>query len=177
MDKPTVERTCSTSQRLKLRCSSLHVNSLLVSVKGGVRKAFAVILSKELAVTHSDVVDLVARATSVHPLPLLRGLLSFSAFIRRGKVQSKVRRISKPVNPDTFFGKVRKSPHALIYSGYIIIAQLSPHIPPELSGSPGSVTPVVSNRPVVMTSDNDCNCSSALKNFNGLRDMLRTTLK
>lgn len=64
------------------RCFSLHVNSLLVSMKGSVCEAFAIILSKELAVTKSDVVDLVAGATSVHPLPLLRRLLSFSASIQ-----------------------------------------------------------------------------------------------
>lgn len=45
----------------------------------GVREAFAIVLSKELAVAQSDVVDLVAGATSIHPLPLLRRLLSFSA--------------------------------------------------------------------------------------------------
>lgn len=50
-------------------------------MKGGVCEAFAIILSKELAVRQSDVVDLVAGATSVHPLPLLWRLLSFSAFI------------------------------------------------------------------------------------------------
>lgn len=62
-------------------------------MKGGVCKAFAVILSKELAVTHSDVVDLVARATSVHPLPVLRRLLSFSAFIQ-GKYNQTYRQIN-----------------------------------------------------------------------------------
>lgn len=48
-------------------------------MKGGIGEAFAAILSEELAVTQSDVIDLVARAASVHPLPLLRRLLSFSA--------------------------------------------------------------------------------------------------
>lgn len=67
----------SSCQHLK------NVNSLLVSMKGGIGEAFAVILSEELAVTQSDVIDLVARAASVHPLPLLRRLLSFSAFIQR----------------------------------------------------------------------------------------------
>ncbi len=51
-------------------------------MKGGVCEAFAVILPKELAVRKSDVVDLVAGATSVHPLPLLRRLLSFSASVQ-----------------------------------------------------------------------------------------------
>lgn len=53
-----------------------------MSMKGGVREAFAIILSKEVAVTHSNVVDLVAGATSVLPLPVFRGLLSFSAAIQ-----------------------------------------------------------------------------------------------
>lgn len=54
-----------------------------MSVEGGVCKAFAIILSKELAVAQADVVDLVARATSIHPLPLFWRLLSFSAPIQR----------------------------------------------------------------------------------------------
>lgn len=52
-------------------------------MKGGICEAFAIVLSKELAVTHFDVVDLVAGATSIHPLPLLWGLLSFSGIIQR----------------------------------------------------------------------------------------------
>lgn len=59
-------------------------------MKGGICEAFAIVLSKELAVTHFDVVDLVAGATSIHPLPLLRGLLSFSEIIQR-----KYRRMGK----------------------------------------------------------------------------------
>lgn len=70
---------------------SLNVNSLLVSMKGGVGEAFAVILSEELAVTQSDVVDLVARAASVHPLPLLRRLLSFSGFIQTNTAIAQAR--------------------------------------------------------------------------------------
>ena len=53
-------------------------------MKGSICEAFAIILSKELAVTHSDVVDLVAGATSVHPLPLLRRLLPLSV-LSQGK--------------------------------------------------------------------------------------------
>lgn len=56
-------------------------------MKGGVRKAFSIILSKELAVAQSNVVDLVARATSVHPLPLLWRLLSFSAIDSVGSIR------------------------------------------------------------------------------------------
>lgn len=77
----TVHGTTSANilVHLHLVSFSLHVNSLLVSMKGSICEAFAVILSKELAVTQSDVVDLVAGATSIHPLPLLWRLLSFSA--------------------------------------------------------------------------------------------------
>lgn len=71
------------------RCFVSHVNSLLVGMKRGVREALAVVLSEELAVAHSDVVDLVARATSVHPLPLLRGLLSFSVFIQDKEIKKQ----------------------------------------------------------------------------------------
>lgn len=49
---------------------------LLVGVEGRVGEALALVLAEELAVTHADVVHLVARAASVHALPLLRGLLS-----------------------------------------------------------------------------------------------------
>ena len=62
-------------------------------MKGGVCEAFAVILSKELAVAQSDVVDLVAGTTAVHPLPLLRRLLSFSAVIQR-KAQASAEQMS-----------------------------------------------------------------------------------
>lgn len=49
-----------------------HVCCLLfVGVKGRVGEALAVVLPEELAVTEADVVDLVARATAVRPLPLL----------------------------------------------------------------------------------------------------------
>lgn len=67
-------------------------------MKGSVCEAFAVILSKELAVTQSDVVDLVAGATSVHPLPLLWRLLSFSAFSRGKHSQT----FDGLIKPDTF---------------------------------------------------------------------------
>lgn len=43
-----------------------------MGVKGGVGEALPIVLSKELAVTQADVVDLVPRAASVRPLPLLR---------------------------------------------------------------------------------------------------------
>lgn len=55
---------------------------LLMSMKGCIREAFAIILSKKLAVTQSDMVDLVARATTIHPLPLLWRLLSFPGIIK-----------------------------------------------------------------------------------------------
>lgn len=76
---PGVLSTCQST-----RCKLFRANSLLVSVEGGVCEAFAVVLPEELAVAHSDVVDLVAGATPVHPLPLLRRLLSFSAFSEGG---------------------------------------------------------------------------------------------
>lgn len=47
-------------------------------MKGCVSEAFAVVFPKELAVAHSDVVDLIPGAASVHLLPLLRGLLALS---------------------------------------------------------------------------------------------------
>jgi len=53
--------------------------SLLVRMEGGVGEALPLILHEELAVAHPDVVDLVARAAPVHPLPLLRGLLALPA--------------------------------------------------------------------------------------------------
>lgn len=48
-------------------------------MEGSVSEAFAIVLPEELAVAHSDVVDLIPRAASVHLLPLLRGLLTLSA--------------------------------------------------------------------------------------------------
>ena len=48
------------------------IHELLVSMEGSVGEALPVILPKKLAVTQADVVDLVSRAASVHPLPLLR---------------------------------------------------------------------------------------------------------
>ena len=80
---PGALSTCRASW--KELCKLFRANSLLVSVEGGVCEAFAVVLPEELAVAHSDVVDLVAGATPVHPLPLLRRLLSFSAFSEGGK--------------------------------------------------------------------------------------------
>lgn len=61
----------------------LQVHLLFVSMEGGVCKAFSIILSEELAVAQANVVDLVARATSIHPLPVFWRLLSFSAPIQR----------------------------------------------------------------------------------------------
>lgn len=49
-------------------------------MKRSVCEAFAIILSKELAVTQLDVIDLIARTATIHPLPLLGRLLSFPAF-------------------------------------------------------------------------------------------------
>lgn len=72
-----------------LWCCLHGVDSLLVSVKGGVREALAAILPKKLAVAQSDVVDLVAGAAAVHALPLLRGLLSFSGFSQRRNTQQQ----------------------------------------------------------------------------------------
>lgn len=46
-------------------------------MKRSVCEAFAIILSKELAVTQLDVIDLIARTATIHPLPLLGRLLSF----------------------------------------------------------------------------------------------------
>ena len=63
-------------------------------MEGSVCEAFAVILSKELAVTQSDVVNLVTGAASVHPLPLLWRLLSFSV-LSQGKIQPDMRRVIK----------------------------------------------------------------------------------
>lgn len=54
-----------------------------MSVEGSVREAFAVVFPEELAVAHSDVVDLVPRAASVHLLPLLRRLLALSELKQR----------------------------------------------------------------------------------------------
>lgn len=48
-------------------------------MEGGVGEALPLVLHEELAVTHADVVDLIARAAPVHPLPLLRGLLALPA--------------------------------------------------------------------------------------------------
>lgn len=75
-----------------------------MSVKGGVREALAAILSEELAVAQSDVVDLVARAAAVHALPLLRRLLSFSGFRQAsvGTHKTGIRQV-KSGNPDAFF--------------------------------------------------------------------------
>lgn len=53
--------------------------SLLVCVEGGVGEALPLVLHEEFAVPHADVIDLVARAAPVHPLPLLRGLLALPA--------------------------------------------------------------------------------------------------
>lgn len=92
---PGVLSTCQST-----RCKLFHANSLLVSVEGGVCEAFAVVLPEELAVAHSDVVDLVAGATPVHPLPLLRRLLSFSAFSEGGGEKHNQTYDRKP---DTFF--------------------------------------------------------------------------
>lgn len=68
---------------IKQVCIIPHVNSLLVSMEGSVSEAFAVVLPKELAVAHSDVVDLISRAASVHLLPLLRRLLALSVLKQR----------------------------------------------------------------------------------------------
>lgn len=46
-----------------------------MGVEGCVGEALSVIFPKKLAVTQADVVDLVSRAASVDPLPLLRGQL------------------------------------------------------------------------------------------------------
>lgn len=42
-----------------------------MGVEGCVGEAFPIILPKELAVTQSNVIDLVSRAASIRPLPLL----------------------------------------------------------------------------------------------------------
>lgn len=47
-------------------------------MKGGICEALSVVLAEKLAVSQADVVDLVSRAASVHPLPLLRGQLPLS---------------------------------------------------------------------------------------------------
>lgn len=48
-------------------------------VEGGVGEALPLVLHEEFAVPHADVIDLIARAAPVHPLPLLRGLLALPA--------------------------------------------------------------------------------------------------
>lgn len=40
-------------------------------VEGGVGEALSIILPKKLAVAQADMVDLVSRAASIRPLPLL----------------------------------------------------------------------------------------------------------
>ena len=50
-----------------------------MGVEGSVGEAFALVVPEELAVAQTYVIDLVARATPVHPLPLLAGHLSFPA--------------------------------------------------------------------------------------------------
>lgn len=42
-----------------------------MGVEGCVGEAFPIVLPKELAVAQSDVIDLVSRAASIRPLPLL----------------------------------------------------------------------------------------------------------
>lgn len=71
-------------------------------MKGGVREALAAVLSEELAVAQTDVVDLVARAAAVHALPLLRRLLSFSGFRQAsvGTHKTGIRQV-KSGNPGT----------------------------------------------------------------------------
>ena len=54
-------------------------NSLPVGVEGGVGEALALVVPEELAVTQTDVVDLVARTTPVQPLPLFTRHLAFPA--------------------------------------------------------------------------------------------------
>lgn len=104
---------------IRRRRFSLHVNSLLVSVKGGIREALAAVLSEELAVTQPDVVDLVARAAAVHALPLLRRLLSFSGSSRQkhkqtwGQVNGQSDTFSTRINPPlqiTYYYCLQKSP-------------------------------------------------------------------
>lgn len=43
-----------------------------MGMEGGVSEALSIILPKKLAVTQADMVDLVSRAASIRPLPLLR---------------------------------------------------------------------------------------------------------
>lgn len=84
---------CEMGSFFSRRSNSVIVSSggdsLLMSVKGGVREALAAVLAKELAVAQSDVVDLVAGAAAVHALPLLRGLLSLSGFSQRRNTQQE----------------------------------------------------------------------------------------
>lgn len=42
-----------------------------MGVEGGVGEAFSIVLPEELAVAQTNVVDLVSRAASIRPLPLL----------------------------------------------------------------------------------------------------------
>lgn len=67
-------------------------------MEGGVSEAFAVVLPEELAVTHSDVVDLIPGAASIHLLPLLWRLLALS-----GIRQSKHNQIHNLYKPQTIF--------------------------------------------------------------------------
>lgn len=48
-----------------------------MGVERRIGEAFSIILPKELAVTQTNVVDLVSRAASIHPLPLLWWHLPF----------------------------------------------------------------------------------------------------
>ena len=57
----------------------VYLNSLPVGVEGSVGEALALVVPEEFAVAQTYVVNLVARATPVYPLPLLAGHLSFPA--------------------------------------------------------------------------------------------------